>query len=286
MSNHRGGPHCHRTRGLIDREVADRVTADDFHHAETCDTCGPVLARASRFDDELRRSTEQLVGERLPQGVLDPELTPRLVTGLPSVRQAMPGLASVFAAVAVVLIAAAVALVPGGFHAGSQPPASPPVAAPLFRATVDIIQAVRASDYSCIPGHTLPTSGPSAGTGVREGVICLTPQSIESANASIIPIENEDGNIVEVTIKGSLFGTETLTSRSELATVMGRLTFDSITDPTRAAEAGAFIERSLPQLKLLPTGDDANSDFGPLRVALHRYPGGSFILTLEPVHPG
>jgi hypothetical protein len=285
VSDHRGGPHCHRTRGLIERVVADRVTADDVDHADACDSCGALLARASRFDDELRRSAEGLVGERLPNGVLDPELAPRLVTGLPTVRHAMPGLASVFAAVAVVLVAAAVALVPGGFHAGTQPPASPPVEGPLFRPTVDIIRTVQALQYSCIPGHTLPTSGPSAGTGAREGVICLTPPSIESANASIIPVENEDGNIVQVTIKGSLFGTETLTSRSELATVMGKLTFDSITDPTRAAEAGAFIERSLPELRILPTGDDARSDFGPLRVSLHRYPGGSFNLTLEPIHP-
>ena len=285
MTDRREASHCERTRGLIDRVVVDRVTPDDVGHAGSCASCGAVLSRAARFDDALRGAAEGLVAERLPYGVLDPDLAPRSVAPLPTVRRAAPGFASIFAAIAVVVVAAAVALVPGGLGGGTQPPATPPVTGPLFRPTVDIVRSLQAKDYSCIPGHSLPTTGPSAQAGEREGVVCLTPKEIESANASIIPVERGNGDVVEVTIKGSLFGTDTLTSRSELATVMGKLTFESIADPTRAAEAGAFVERTLPQLKILPTGDDTETAFGGLRVELRRYPGGSYILVLEPVHP-
>jgi hypothetical protein len=283
VSDQRDDGRCERTRGLIDRIVVERVTSADRSHASTCAACGPVLLRATRFDDELRRAAEGLVAERLPYGVLDPELAPRLATGLPTVRRAAPGLASFFAAVAVVVVAMTVALVPGGLGGGTHPPETQQAAAPLFRPTADVIRTLQALDYSCIPGHSLPTAGPSAQPGEREGVICLTPREIENANASIIPIEDGSGTVLQVTIKGSLWGTETLTSRAELATVMGRLTTESIADPARAADAGAFVARVLPELKVLPTGDQTQIVIGNVRVTLLRYPGGSYILRLEPV---
>lgn len=184
---------------------------------------------------------------------------------------------------AVVVVAMTVALAPGGLGGGTQPPATLQVALPIFRPTADVIRSLQADDYSCIPGHTLPTAAPSPAPGEREGVICLTPREIQNANASIIPIEDGDGDVVQVTIKGSLFGTDTLTSRAELAVVMGKLTTQSIADPLRAADAGGFVAGVLPDLKLLPTGDTAQKIFGDLRVTLLRYPGGSYILTLAPL---
>jgi hypothetical protein len=281
-TDERAQPPCPRTRSLIDRIVAERVTADDRSHASTCPSCGPLLLRAIRFDDELRRTAEGMVAERMPYGVLDPALAPRLAADLPTVRRAAPGLASLFAAIAIVVVAMTVALAPGSLGGGTHPPASQQVAGPLFRPSADIFRSVRAKDYSCIPGHSLPTSGPSAQPGEREGGICLTPKEIENANASIIPIENGDGQVVQVTIKGSLWGTETLTSRAELATVMGSLTTESIADPGRAADAGAFVQRALPELRVLPAGDNVQILFGDLRVSLLRYPGGSYILVLGP----
>lgn len=281
MNDARDEQRCARTSGLIDRVVAERVTAADREHAQTCASCGPVRLRAVRFDDELRRSAQGLVAERLPHGILDPEIAPRVVPGLPSVRRAAPGLASFFAAIAVVVVAMTVALAPGSRGGGTQPPAPPQVAAPLFRTTAMVTRELQGLDYSCIPGHTLATSGPSPAPGPREGVICLSPRDIESAFASIIPIESDDGDVVQVTIKGSLFGTDTLTSRAELAVVMGKLTGTSIADPTRAADAAGFVAGVLPDLKVLPTGDDAQKIFGDLKVSLLRSPGGSYILVLS-----
>ncbi len=276
-------PRCERTRRLVDRIVADEVTRDDHAHAATCDACRPVLARAGRFDGELRTAARGLVAEQLPHGILDPELAPRTVGGFMPVRQAGPGLASIIAAVVILVVATSVAVAPGVLGPGSQPPDSGfQVRQPLFRATVDVIRDVQALDYSCIPGHALPTSGPSARPGEREGVNCLTPKSLESASATIIPIETGTGEVVEINIEGALYGTDTLTSRDELAAAMARLTSLALADPETAAAAEAFVAETLPRLRVLPSGDDALTIVGGVRVFLQRYIAGGYLLVLQP----
>ncbi len=275
---------CDRTARLVDRVIEDRVSADDRAHGATCASCGPVLSRAIRFDDELRRSARGLVTEQLPYGVLDLEPAPRLVGGVLAMRHAAPGLASIVAAVVILVVATSVAIAPGVLGPGSQPPGSGfQVSSPTFRSTADIVRSVQALEYSCIPGHALPTTGPSARPGEREGVVCLTPKSIESASAKIVPVENGDSEIVEVTVVGSLYGTDTETSVDQLAAAMGQLTTLSIADPAVAADAGRFIEETLPRLRVLPSGDDALMIFGDVRVFLQRYIAGGYRLVLQPV---
>ena len=282
MTDHRQ-PACDRTRRLIDRAVEGKVTPDDHAHAATCASCGPVIARAARFDDALRRSAQGLVTERMPHGVLDPELAPARIGGVLGMRHAAPGLASIFAAVVILMVATAVAVAPGGLGGGTAPPDSGfTVEIPTFRSTADIVRSVQALDYSCIPGHALPTTGPSARPGEREGVVCLTPKSIESATAKIIPVENGDSEIVEVTIAGELYGTDTVASRAELAAVMGKLTALSIGNPAVGAQAGAFVEETLPRLRVLPSGDDALLIIGDIRIFLQRYIAGGYFLVLSP----
>lgn len=287
MTDHRRRGDCERTPRLIDRVVDERVTADDRAHASTCATCGPVLARAARFDDDLRRSARGLVAEQLPYGVLDTSLTPQLSVGGLPVRRAAPGVASLLGAVVVLLVATTVAMLPGGLGPGESPPDSIQVRGPVFRATVDVITDLRALEYGCLPGHALPTTGPSARLGEREGVICLTPKSIDSASAAFAPVENGDGDVVEVTIRGELYGTETLRSRDQLATAMGKLTYLALADQAIAAQAGAWVEEVLPRLRVLTTGDDALMVFGDVRVELRRYIAGNYLLVLQPVQvPG
>ena len=286
MTDHRQPSRCERTPRLIDRVIADEVTPDDRAHASGCEWCGPVLARAVLFDAELRQTARGLVAEQLPHGVLDPELTPQLSGGLLPVRRAAPGLASILAAVVVLVIVTSVAVAPGPLGPGESPPETGlQVASPAFRATVDVIRDVQALDYSCIPGHALPTSGPSARPGEREGVICLTPKTLESAKAEIIPVETGDGEVVEVMIKGELYGTSTVRSRDELAAVMGELTSLAIGDPSVAAQAGGFVKETLPRLRILPLGDDVLMVFGDIRVSLQRYIAGGYLLMLQPVAP-
>jgi len=276
-------PPCERTRGLIDRVVAERVTDDDRAHASACESCGPVLLRANRFDDELRRSARGLVAEQLPHGILDPELAPRLIGGIRPMRHASPGLASILAALVILVAATSVALAPGALGPGASPQDTGlQLAVPVFRATVDIIRDVQAMDYSCLPGHALPTSGPSARPGEREGVQCLTPKSLESATAAIIPVETGEGKVVEVTISGELYGASTVTSRDELADVMSKLTTLSIADPAIARNAGTFVLETLPQLRVLPSGDNALMVYGNVRIFLQRYIAGGYRLVLQP----
>lgn len=283
MTDDRRLPRCHRTRGLIDRVVGDHVTAEDRAHAAGCERCGQVLLRATRFDDQLRRTARGLVAEQLPPGILDPQLAPRLVDGLPSMRHAAPGIASFFAAVVILVVATSVALAPGGLGPGATPPDTGlQFSVPVFRPTVDMIRDVQALGYSCIPGHALPTAGPSARLGEREGVACLTPKSLESATARITPVETGDGKVVEVTITGQQYGPSTLTSRDELAAVMSKLTTLSISDPKIARDAGAFVLETLPRLRVLTSGDDALMIYGNVRISLQRYIAGDYLLRLQP----
>lgn len=275
---------CERTRRLIDRVVEDKVTPDDRTHAATCASCGPVLARAARFDDALRRSAQGLVTEQLPYGVLDPELAPARIGGVPSMRHAAPGLASIFAAVVIVLIATTVAVAPGPLGPQTQPPDSGfQVEIGTFRATVDVIRGLQALKYHCNPGGALPTSGPSARAGEREGVVCLTPKTIDSASAKITPIETGDGEVVEVSMRGELYGTDTLTSRDQLAAAMAQMTSLALADPETAADAAAFVEETLPRLRVLPSGDNALLIVGGVRISLERFIAGGYSLVLQPV---
>jgi hypothetical protein len=283
VTDDRGRSRCDRTRGLVDRVVAERVTAGDREHAGTCPSCGPVLLRASRFDDDLRRTARGLVAEDLPQGVLDPELAPRMVGAIRPMRNATPGLAGAFAALVIVVVGITVALAPGGLGPGATPQDTGlQLAVPVFRATVDIIRDVQAMGYSCIPGHALPTTGPSARPGEREGVECLTPKSLESATAAITPVETGDGKVVEIAISGELYGASTVTSRDELADVMSKLTALSISDPQAARDAAGFVLDTLPRLRVLASGDDALMLFGNVRVYLQRYIAGGYRLVLQP----
>lgn len=279
----RRSPDCDRTRRLIDRVVEDRVTPDDRDHAETCPSCGPVVARAVRFDDALRQSARGLVTERMPYGVLDPELAPARIDGVRSMRLAAPGLASLFGALVLLVVATAIAVAPGGLSQGTPPPDSGfQVQLPTFRATASLVPSLQALDYVCGPGSALPTTGPSARAGEREGVVCLTPKSIENATAKIIPVETGDGEIVEVTIRGELYGTDTILSREELAAAMGKMTALAIANPAVGAQAERFVVETLPRLRVLPTGDDALLIVGGVQIALERFIAGGYFLVLTP----
>jgi hypothetical protein len=283
MTDHRR-PACDRTRRLTDRVVENRVTPDDRAHAATCAACGPVIARAARFDDALRQSARGLVTEHLPYGVLDPELAPGRIGGVLPMRHAAPGLASIFAAVVILMVATAVAIAPGGLGGGTQPPDSGfTVELPTFRSSFDIMPSLDRLDYLCTTGHALPTTGPSARAGEREAGVCVTPKTIERATAKIIPVENGDGEVVEITIAGELYGTGTISSRAELAAVFGKLTTLSIGNPEVAAQAGAFVEETLPRLSVLPSGDVVRHIVGDVQIVLERHIAGDYFLVLSPV---
>lgn len=285
-----GDPGCRRTAGLIDRIVTDVVTAGDREHAVTCPACGPVLARSVRFDDALRSAARSVVAEELPRGVLDPDLSGAVGGVRPgsAVRAFAPGLAGVAAGVIVLVLAAGVALAPGGIGGPTSPP---PVAStfsaslPVFYPSAVIEAALSSLPYDCMPGGPLATAGTRPGQPVREGVVCASRKDDATKRAALITGEASDGEVVLVTIKGELVGTDTLAATEALAAGMGKLTFASIADQENAQLAGNWVDAALPQLRVLPAGDAAVNVIGELRLTLQRSPVGTYLLVLEPLDP-
>ena len=298
-------PLCTRTRALIDRVVGERVTADDLGHAANCVSCGPVLLRAMKFDDELRRTARGLVAEELPRGILDPSLTgtPRV-----TVRSPGPGLAGIVAAAAIMLVAMSVALFPGaiggpteqpgtslGFPIGT-PGASVPapvetpsdtglqMQAPLLRPTFGIGGSLIQSDWRCSSGRPLPTVGPGP-TGVdHEGIVCTSSESQVLTSSVLTTGESIDDEVVEVAVQGDLV-VSTATAISEMAETLSKAAFVSVGDKDRAPTIADWVITRVPELKVQPSGDTSIGIFGDLRLTLQLHPDGSSYALLIQAQP-
>jgi hypothetical protein len=283
-------PDCPRTGGLVDRIVAERVTPADRTHAEGCATCGPLLARAASFDDELRRTARRLVSEDLPQGILDPAITDRA----PQVRlrREGPGFAGIFAAVGILVLATGIALFPGGLSGpiagpdASGPPASPPDTGlqlqgpPLYR-TPRIGGLLISAEWLCSGGRPLPS--PPSGTGPVDhlGITCSSPKSSFATSVVVVTGESADNEVVEVAMTGELLGADIDSARKEIADYMSKATYLAITAEEAASKAGDFVRKRLPELQLLVTGDEVVETFGQVRVVIQRLADGNFVLRLQ-----
>lgn len=197
---------CSRTRGMIDRLVAGDVRNDDRRHAATCATCGPVFARAARFEDELARTAQQLIAEDMPRGILDPGIA-RQADGVAGMRSVGLGATAGVAAVAVVILVTVVGvrpvLLPG--PSGTQPPLVVEVpaesAAPdaalwtLNELTVELAESLA---YECAAGDAPPTEGAAA------TAICTAPPDAGPYTATVTLDASESGTVVRVTIAADI----------------------------------------------------------------------------------
>jgi hypothetical protein len=292
-------PECSRTRRLIDRVVGDAVRPDDRNHAATCASCGPVLARAARFDDELRRTARGLVAEELPRGILDPGLAgnPKVIS-----RRAGPGLAGIFAAVAIMVLAMSVALLPGGLVKPSAlpsdgPPGTPPgqsgvvtspgptglqLEGPALHSTAAIGGSLIREPFRWTCSSGRPPPSPATDGGVdHEGIVC-TSRTGQTYTATLITGETVDNEVIEVAIKGELV-VDTQTSVSQLADAMAYATSISVGDKDRAPTIAEWVLFHVPGLKALPGGDSIFGIFGEgtLRLTLQRGSDGSYFLLLQ-----
>ena len=291
-TDRRGGPACQRRRGLIDRIVADTLTPADHDHAATCADCGPVLARAARFDDALRRTARAIVVEELPRGILDPGLAaaPGTVRRGTALRGFQPGLAGVAAAVAILILATGIALIPGGLVNPRTTPTLPTSTGlasivPLFRPTAAIAADANVLKLTCIPGGPLPTHDARPGQPEREGVVCASVKDDATKMVALITGESGAGDVVRVWIKGELVGS-TLEATEALAIGFAKLTFVSIADPAVAPVAGDWVDETLRELRLLPEGDSAIRVLGGIQFTFERNPSGDFMLRMEPFAQG
>lgn len=188
-----------------------------------------------RFDDELRRAARALVTEELPRGLLDPSIGASLGghDGVVRARRALPGLASVAGAVAVLLLATAVVFAPGspggpGASSTATPsptaPTAPPSPAPTSPLrTADEIRADFARlHYTCGPGLPLSTIEPGPDAVVREAVVCLAPVDAGPLDGAVIVGESASGQVVEVHAKADIVGADTQEARAAIAELLAK----------------------------------------------------------------
>lgn len=247
-----GGHDCSRTRGMIDRLVAGSVPDDDRRHAAACPSCGPVLARAARFEDELERSAKQLIGEDLRRGILNPSLAELKVV------PRMPGLAlgatAGFAMLAVIMLVTVVGirgippvLLPG--QSSTEPPfaqevpgpgeSSPPDSPlrPFGELTVTLAEIL---DYECGAAAAVPTSGPG-GEAVEASAICTAPPDAGPYTAAVTVEASEAGTVVRVTIRADIVGAPTQRARDAVATALAKVTAQAIIGTGPGIRAANFV---------------------------------------------
>ena len=190
------------------------------------------LRRRQRFDEELRRAARALVTEELPRGVLDPSVGASLDLagrdGEVRVRRALPGLASVAGAVAVLLLATAVVFAPGspggpGPSATARPTASPsPAPTSPLRTTAEIRADFVRLHYSCSEGLPLSTIEPGPDAVVRESIVCLAPPDAGPIDGAVIVGESASGQVVEVHAKADIVGADTPEARTAIAELLAK----------------------------------------------------------------
>jgi hypothetical protein len=283
------GPGCSRADSLIDRIVEDRVTSGDRTHAEGCATCGPLLARAARFDDELRRTARGLVSEDLPKGILDPAVAGRAPEV--RVRREGPGFAGIFAAVAILVLATGIALFPGGLTGptagpdASGAPASPletplQMQGPPLHRTPRIGGLLISAEWLCSGGRPLPSPPGDSGPVDHLGITCSSPKSSFATSVVVVTGESVDNEVVEVAMTGELLGSDIDSARKEIADAMSKASYLAIADEDTAARAGEFVRKRLPGLQLLVTGDEVVETFGQVRVSVQRLADGNYLVQL------
>lgn len=232
-----------------------------------------------RFDEELRRAARALAAEPLPAGVLDPSLTERATDGAVHARRPLPGLAPAATVVALLILATAVALSPGGpapsesaGHGASPSRAS----GPLFRPTTEIVSRVSALGYACSDGMALPTGRPSSDVAVRESAICATPKDDEPLFAAIILAESAARVVVRISFKADIVGDDTPASREAVATELAKLVDGSLLEAAAAAAVGDAIESRLPRLE--PADAPVATDVAGLHISLERHEAGTYLV--------
>jgi hypothetical protein len=275
---------CQRTRVLRGRLLAGSVNDDDRRHAGTCPACGPLLARAARFDDELERSARRLTAEDMPGGILDPDLVGQVHLG-PRLRSLAPSATAGFAAIALVVIATIVGirpvLLPGGSPnlplAQDGPRVSAPAAEALWSLD-DLTGALTESfHYKCGAGGAPATPAPGAATG--ESAICVAPSDAGPFTAAVTLDASEQGTVVRVTIAADIVGAPTQRARDAVATALARVTAAAFTGQGPAIRAANFVFAKASQLS--GPAWALGIDEGGVRVALQRLADGGYIVSLS-----
>ena len=279
MNGDRGPRHdCPRTRGLIDRLVAGTAGDEDRRHATTCPACGPVMARAARFDAELERSAQRLIAEEMPRGILDPALSEVKVT--PLLRLA-PGAMAGLAGLALIVIASVMQVRPN-LDPGRSPTLPPlgievPGSAPL-RSLGDLTGALAATlDYVCAPG-----GAPTPGVDASASAGCTVESKTGQFTVNVVLDAAETGSVVHVAITADIADElppqELDEARVWVATALAKVTAEAYTEygPSVRAANFVFAQASLMSGPAWAIGFDE----GEVHVDIKRLSDGGFLVNL------
>jgi hypothetical protein len=275
------GHDCSRTRGMIDRLVAGSVRDDDRRHAAVCSSCGPVFARAARFEDELERSAQQLIAEDLPRGILDPGIA-RQANGVAGMRSLAPGATAGAAALAIVIFATVVGVRPVLLPGSSS--TEPPLAvgfpgesalpgAPLWTLNELTVALAQSLDYECAAGDA-PTSEDAVASAV-----CTAPPDAGPFTAEVTLEASESGTVVRVTITAEIVGTSSSPVRDEVAAALAKVTAEAFTRQGAGIRAANFVFVKASQLS--GPAWVMGIDEGGVRVDLQRLADGGYIVHLS-----
>lgn len=280
---------CRQTRGLIDRTVAGRTTPADRDHAAGCASCGPVLARATSFDDDLRRSVRGFVVE-LPRGILDQPIDGDAGSGVVA-RSSAPGLAAILAAVAILLGATAVALAPGTGPKASPSPSAPESAAPSpvpartkppfaerFVSAASIVGQLNKAGYACNDGAPLASAGTAPDAMALEAAACSAPESIGPFMLAVIVGEAANGKVVELHVKADILGADDAANRGLVAAEMARVFALSLVDEGAGQNGGSWAKVHVAELE---PGEDAEVVLRQVDFRAARLPNASYVVVVR-----
>lgn len=272
---------CAKTRGLIDRIVADSVTDDDRRHAASCPSCEPVMARAARFDDELARSAKRLIAEELPRGILDPGLSGK-VHVVPRMPALAPGVSAGVAGLAIIVLLTVVGvrpvLTPG--QTQTAPPFSqveePPTSA-LFSLGQMTAALAETLGYDCRAGDA-PASGSSGGPAGASAT-CTAPADAGPFTAAVTVDTSPTGEVVLVTITAEIVGAQGPRERDAVATAMAKVAAEAFIDQGSGVRAANFVFEKASQLSG-PAWAMGINESG-VRVDLRRLTDGGYLARLS-----
>lgn len=279
-----GGRHdCSRTRGMIDRLVAGAVRDDDRRHAAACPSCGPVFARAARFDDELERSAQQLIAEDLPRGILDPGIAGQ-VDGVAGMRSLAPGATAGVAALAFIVLVTVVGvrpvLLPNTGPTDSPFAVDVPVEsllpdAPLWTLNELTVALAENLAYECATGDAPLSEGAVA------SAVCTAPPDVGPFTAAVTLDASESGVVVRVTITAEIVGRpdDLEAARRAVAGALAKVTAAAFIGRGAGVRAANFVFVKASQLSgpAWAMGIDESG----VRVDLERLEDGGYVVHLS-----
>jgi len=238
----------------------------------------PAGGRAEqRFDAELRAVARALVQEELPRGIMDrslaPERSPRDRT-----RSLLPALAGSLILVGLLLLASVVVLAPTTVPSPSPSPTPAATRAQLFRDTAVVRGELLRGGYACNDGRIFPSPDAAADAVVRESLVCDAPDSVLPVTLSVTLGETIRSEVVDVVVRASIVGDETMAAREAVAARTAELARVVLYEAVQGSAAAAWLSSNVP---LLEPGKQRGQVLGSLLLQVQVESSSSYVVSMS-----